>query len=277
MKKSMLIACLFLLTGITQAQFEGQLDMKVTHGSGESGREMSVSMLIKNGMLLISAKGSEHQEMGGDIIFRPDKNVLWIVNPKEKSYLEIVPDKEMMKNSTMHKKEERGHSTLRKTGKSAKIAGYACDEWVSKEDEEETTILGTTKLGNVYEGFRKAFSQWGGQQLEQSSEGWQRELIEKHIFPMKTVTKEGEEITETQEVTNVAERSLASSLFEPPAGYKKQALEFDMNKMMKGLKNGNMRSMNKEELEKMMKQLKKNMQDVDESSDSTDAEDEDDD
>jgi hypothetical protein len=277
MKRYIVVFCVMLTTSIAFAQFEGQIDMKMTRGSGDDKRETQLSMFIKQGMLSFSVAGKESEEMGGNIIFRSDKNLLWIVNDKAKTYMEIVPDKEMVKSKKENKKEQHGHSALRKTGKSVTIAGYSCDEWVAEDEEEVTTIAGTTKLGNVYEGFRKAFAQWGGQNFEKETEGWQRELIEKQVFPMKTVTKGRNEITEAQEVTKVEKRSLSTSLFELPPGFKKQSLDLDMGKMMKGLKSGNGRAMSKDDLEKLMKQLKGSMKDTEEKEDSTDKADEDDD
>ncbi len=280
MKKNIVLLCFMLFVGVAHAQFEGQIDMKIAHVNGDTQRETQMAILIKQGMLAFTVKEEGSMDKGGNIIFRSDKNLLWIVNPKDKTYLEIVPDKEMMTSKDKSKKKpeqkSKGKSSIRKTGKSMTIAGYTCDEWVAEDEEELTTILGTTKLGNVYEGFTKALAQWGGNQLDRDSEGWQHELIEKRIFPMKTVTKERDEITETQEVTKVEQRSLATALFEPPAGYKKQALDFDMGKMMKGLNDGNTRSMSKDDLEKMMKQLKESMEQMGDDADSTKEDDEDD-
>ncbi|HTK81520.1 MAG TPA: DUF4412 domain-containing protein [Bacteroidota bacterium] len=285
MKKYMLLFCFFLFVGVLHAQFEGQIDMKMS--GHNSGKETQLVLLMKGDLMAFSTKGDGEMEKGGDVIFRPDKNVMWILSPHEKSYLEIVPDKEMLSSHGKVKdklkknlEKQLNRSGFKKTGNTQTIAGYECDEWVSDEDGEVARVWGTSKLGNVYEGFLKAMGQWGASKEARDNQGWQNELIDKRIFPMKTVVTENGTVAESQEVTKVEKKSLSASLFEPPPGYKKQAMDMDLGKMMKGLREGkgeNARAISKEDLEKLMKQFKQDTKDTKAEHDSTDKDDDDDD
>lgn len=286
MKKYIILFCCFLFAGILHAQFEGQIDMKMSHRN--SGKETQLVLLMKGDLMAFSMKGDGAMEKGGDVIFRPDKNVMWILSPKEKTYLEIVPDKEMLSShgkvkEKLKKKLEKklgGNGGFRKTGNTQSIAGYECEEWVSDEDGDVARVWGTSKLGNVYEGFLKAMGQWGASREAQDNRGWQNELIDRRIFPMKTVLTENGSVTESQEVTKVEKKSLSASLFEPPPDYKKQSMDMDLGKMLKGLREGkgeNARAISKEDLEKLMKQFKQDTKDTKEEHDSTDKDDDDDD
>ncbi|HEV8537669.1 MAG TPA: DUF4412 domain-containing protein [Bacteroidota bacterium] len=281
MKNAILALSFFFVVNIASSQFEGKIDMKVTRGGGEQQHEIQYTMSLKKGMLAFTTKGGETAEDAGNVILRSDKNLLWIINDKNRTYLEIVADdKSATPQAKTHKKSrettaEHAKSILRKTGKKQTLAGYECEEWIGEEEEEVTSIWGTTKLGNVYEGFTKAFGSMYDQ--KQDLEGWQQELIEKKVFPMKTTVKEGGEVTETQEVTKVEPKSLAATIFEPPAGYKKQAMGAGLQDMMKGLKSGDARPMDKKEVEKLMQQLKGKMEKMEVKEDSSDQDDDDDD
>jgi hypothetical protein len=53
------------------------------------------------------------------------------------------------------------------------------------------------------------------------------------MFPLKLVTARNGVLYETQEVTKIEAKKLPAALFEPPRGYKKEALQFDMEKVLK--------------------------------------------
>jgi hypothetical protein len=94
--------------------------------------------------------------------------------------------------------------------------------------------------------------------------GWEGELARMKVFPLKIVTTENADTSESQEVTKIDPKTLEASVFEPPGGYKKQTLGAGMGKMMEQLQELQSRragagdsSLNKEDLEKMMKEMQK--------------------
>lgn len=249
-----------------KAQFEGEMALKTTRKIKDKFTEALVSIFIKNDKLMLKVK--DEQEMGKDvtIIYRGDKKSFWIVTDKEKSYLEIPikdnDDEEMAGEMKGARKGKKSPVNVKKTGKTETILGYACDEYIINEGDEEKDIWGTGKLGDLYDGFMKAFGQLSRKNQGHGMEGWQSELMKLKIFPLKSATKTKGDVTSSEEVTKIEKKSLSASLFEVPADYKKTSLDFDMNSMMKSMreqmKNG--KGAGKDiDVQKMMEEMKEKM------------------
>jgi uncharacterized protein DUF4412 len=245
------------------AQFEGRIDMKMTRNVEGTPREVVYSMFVRKEMLAAQAGEGGETAAKGKFIFRGDKKVMWVLNDKENTYLEI-PLTDDSNGTKRHRPGKISSSvTLRKTGMKETILGYPCEEWVDQDTEKVTHIWGTSKLGNVYEGLMKSFEQLNPRLVESQMEGWEGELARMKVFPLKIVSSKDGDTTESQEVTRIERASLQESMFEPPAGYKKQTLDADMGKMMDQLqeqlksRHGHEgdSSLNKEDLEKLMKQM----------------------
>jgi len=263
-------ALLFLLALIYPTfafgQFEGEINMKITSERGDAGRQHTVNMFIKGGMMAMKASGLSPEAKDATIIYRDDKKVMWIVSDENKSVFEIPMDKEVkdaaaraMKKS----KEEKKAPNVRKSGKSESILGYTCEGWIVDDEDEVQEVYGTSKLGNLYEGFIKTMSQMSKGAPDDDRSDWQHELMKMKIFPLKIVTKRDGKITETMEVTKVNEKKIAASMFEVPAGYKKQSMgeignmmQKMQEEMMKGKKEGKGENI---DMQKMMEQMKKQM------------------
>ncbi len=253
---------LFFVTA-SFGQFEGVMEMKTTSSHGDGAmRTAHFSLSIKGNKLLADMKEMEGVRQPGKMIFRGDKGVMWIVDVPRKSYLEID-----LKDSEQESQAENGggapEAKIRKTGKSAPILGYVCDEWVVKDGDVDVAIWGTPKLGGMYEDLYKVFGQVKGRGRGPEHEiGWEGDLARMKVFPLKIVQSQGGAVTETQEITRIDAKPLAASLFEVPAGYTKQEMGGGMQEMIdqlqkQGMQNGG--KVNKEELEKMMKELQKSL------------------
>lgn len=246
-----------------RAQFEGTVDMKMTKNIDGEPQEMLYSMFVKKDMLAAQTKGGDEKMKNGKFIFRGDKKVMWIINDDNKSYLEVSLTEGAKQRGKRSAGSEGVHSDvdLRKSGKTQKILGYACDEWVADEDGEVTHIWGTPKLGNVYDALMKSLDKMRFGAPESEMHGWEGQLAKMRVFPVKIVTSKDGDVTESQEVTRIDAKPLEASTFEPPAAYKKQSLGVDMGKMMEqlqsksgpGMKGDS--SLNKEDLEKMFKEM----------------------
>jgi hypothetical protein len=217
------------MSAVTHAQFEGNLQMKMKTYEGEKSQVASATMHVKQDLLAMDTEGEE----GGKIIFRGDKQVLWIVNDEQQMYLELS-----LKDKTTKKEQpqaERSKSNVKKTGRTQTILGYECEEWLAEDGNEVTTMWGTTKLGNIYQGIVKAMGGMGGPGSADNMPDWQKEIMDKNFFPLKVEVKKNGKTTSSQEITKVEPKALPASMFEPPAGYQKQALDFDIQKMMQQL------------------------------------------
>ena len=262
------LVILFLYMSLGRAQFEGEINLKITHGDRSNEDASLVAVFVKNGNLMLKVDGGSDEARNSSIIYRKDNKVLWILNEQSQSYLEIPVDKneENMAGDARKKNRSKSEkSEFHKTGKAATILGYVCDEWIVEQDDETKEIWGTSKLGNVSEGFMKSLSQMSRGKKGSMMEEWQAEMMEKKIFPLKTITKEQGTVTHIEEVTKIDERKLSASMFEPPPSYKKQSLDFDIKNMMKGMgKKTNPRhtgdtNMNNVDMDKLMKDVQEKM------------------
>jgi hypothetical protein len=280
MKNTLLILCAFFFSlSAARAQFEGVIDMKMTMTVEGAPREMMYSMSVKKDMMAADVKGTGEEMQGGKFIFRGDKKALWIVNDAQKSYIEIsLNDSDKSKKPGESDEAEDPEVTLHKTGKTQTILGYSCEEWVAEDRSTVSNIWGTTRLGNIYEGLSKSFGEMGGMGKLHRGGGWESKLADMKVFPLKIVTSKDGQEQQTQEVTRIQKKSIASSVFDTPAGYEKQSLDLDMGKMMKDLQE-QLRHRAQErgdsgdgkiDVDKMMKQMQEKMKEMkEEKSDSS--------
>lgn len=225
-----------LLPVAAQAQFEGVIDMKMTMFSDEKPKDIFYTISVQDHNLAMTMKGmTETGEKGekGRFIFRGDSKVLWILSDESKSYMEIsLKDEQKRKRS---EKAAKPADLGRRTGKTETILGYPCEEWIveEKENDEVTHVWATSKLGGVYEWMMQSMKDAGGPGAADDMEGWEKDFVARHLFPLKVITKEGGKVTQQQEVTRIEKTSVPKSMFEAPEGYTKQSLGLDMQKMMK--------------------------------------------
>ncbi len=248
---------LFLWSASAAAQFEGQIDMKMTRGKEGNRNGVLYSMFVKGDLLAAKAKGGGDEMKAGKFIFRGDKKAIWVIDDAKKSCLEIPLTEEESSPKGQKKSTER--VKIEKTGKTEKLLGYPCTEWITEEDGEVTHIWATSKLGNIYDGLMKSFAKMNPGREETPMEGWEGELARMKVFPVKILTIKEADTLETQEVTNIDSRAVPGSVFEIPAGYKKESLDADVGKMMEQMKKGRggkgEKMMNTEEMKKLMKEM----------------------
>ena len=251
----------FLLSwcvSFAHAQFEGTIEMKMTMSDNGKTQEMLYDISFKDNMTAMMSKAKDKDMMmPGKMIYRGDKQVMWMINDEEKSYLEIsLKDQDGMEDEE-EKEMTKDRPKIRKTGKTQTILGYSCDEWIEEDDNEVTSIWGTPKLGNIYESFTKSFSGMSGGKARKESKGWENEMFSNKVFPLKVVVSEKGKVKHSQEVTKIEAKKIPASMFNVPKDYEKQSLDFDMQKMMK-------------DAQKMMEKHKRGEKESEEEKDTTD-------
>lgn len=275
MKYTILIVCALILgcTSLVFSQFEGVIDMNVVQSVDDSTYETAYTLFVKKDLMATEMKGKGEGTQQGKFIFRGDKKVLWIVNHEEKNFLEIsLKDDESSKGKGKKPEAVSTSEKIKKTGKTQKILGYLCEELLVEDGNEVSHIWATSKLGNIYEGLAKSFGELGGKEMEES-DGWEKQLADMKIFPLKIETTKDGKLEQKQEVTRIEEKSVPASTFEPPKGYKKQAFEFDMEKMMKQMQE-QMEKEGKEDdegvdEEKLMREVQEKMKQMEEAQQDT--------
>jgi hypothetical protein len=110
---------------------------------------------------------------------------------------------------------------ITKTGKTQKILGYTCQQFLVKEGDRQSDVWVTKELG-AFQMLRMR-----GRGGKASAEAWQKMIGSEGGFPLLAVTKEGDSQVSKMEATKVDKKSLDASLFKIPEGYK----QFDASMM----------------------------------------------
>ena len=271
MNKIKILFCLvFIYYASAFAQFEGAIDMKVTMDDQGRPQDIFYTMMVKNNLMATNIKSGGGEVNRGKFIFRGDKQVLWIVNDEEKSFLEISLKEENNvkgQNESMKQENSGAKPKITKTGKKETILGYTCEEIVIEDKDEVTHLWGTSKLGNLYKDLFTSFGKMGGRSAHKEAESWEDELVNMKLFPIKIISMKEGKVVQSQEVTKIDKKQVPSSTFEISKDYQKQSMDFDIQKMMKEMKD--MKKKGKEEnkndpgdnpdYEKMMKQMEEMM------------------
>lgn len=203
------------LAGSSLAQFEGIVETKnVTTDEMGKAQEFIMTMWIKKDMVRIETKGGTAP--GSTMIYRTDQKKIYMVNEEDKTFFEISQDEKAQEifgvGGTTAK------YSVKKTGKKKAIAGYPCEQFIIKRNNEVTELWGTKKLGQLVKAISKAM----GQEHTNVAEGATNEVMKMGIYPMLSTTKLEGNLIESQEVTRVETKWLEAALFNLPDGYKKQ-------------------------------------------------------
>ncbi len=237
-----ILAAVILSAASVYAQFEGTIRMRaVTYSDADSS--VVVSTVYFKGTLFAATIDSsgDSSGRGGKFILRGDKGLMWIVIDQEKKYMEIPLADKARKPDSARASDETTTYTLAKTGKSRTLIGHPCEEWIADEGDGVTAkIWATGEFGNMYDGVVKWFDEMSMESATDRTR-WERELADKKLFPLMVVRSEEGEVTETEEVLAIREMDIPDSTFDAPAGYQKQVVDLNFEKMF----------------EEMMKQMEK--------------------
>ena len=153
---------------------------------------------------------------GSTMIYRTDLRKMYMVNDEEKTYFEISQDEKAEEIFGSGGTTEK--YSVKKTGKTKNIAGYPCEQFIIKRNTEQTELWGTKKLAHLVQAIRKAL----GQEHASVAEGAANEVMKMGVYPMFSATKLDGTLIESQEVTRIDTKPIDASVFNLPAGYKKQ-------------------------------------------------------
>lgn len=211
---SILLLCLLGFVRVF-AQFEGMIESKnITTDELGRPQEFVMTMWIKNDMARIETHGTTMP--GSSMIYRTDLKKIWILNPEERTYFEI-PQNEERRPTGEPPRTEQSYS-VKRTGKKKTIAGYECEQFIIKGENEETELWGTRRLAHLVSTLAKVL---GSEQVNAGT-GAVSEIMKRGIYPMLSATKVDGQLIESQEVTRIEARTLDSSLFALPPDFKKR-------------------------------------------------------
>jgi hypothetical protein len=173
-----------------------------------------MTMWIKNGMARIETRGGSGPN--SIMIYRTDLKKIWILNEDEKTFFEIAQSEYNQAGQGSTQNTEK--YTVTRTNNRKTIAGYECEQFIIKRDNEETELWGTKRLSHLVGTLSKAL---GNEQLN-SGAGAVAELMRRGIYPLRSATKVDGQLIESQEVTRIEAKTLDSTLFVLPTDFKKQ-------------------------------------------------------
>lgn len=194
-----------VILGITsdlRAQsFEGTIEFTATTERGP----ISMNYMMKGDNVRFESEG------------RPGMKAVILVNVKDNKTVMVMDQmKAYMEFDVPHTQgTEKPKPDIKKTGKSKKILGYACEQYLIKDGTRETDVWVTKALGK-FQLFRM-----GGRQQQAEAEAWQEAVKNESAFPLFAVTREGDKEVSRMEATKIEKKSLDDSLFKIPEGYKK--------------------------------------------------------
>jgi len=202
-----------LLCGLSfsaSAQFEGEIQMKVTAADGGGTMAMFISQnAIKTEMNL----SAEKMKMQMSSLMKMDNpNIIYLINDKSKSYSEIdLKEMEKMAQGMMPTKEKY---KVQKLGKE-KILGYDCDHILVSDSDSEMEMWVTKDLLD-YATFKK-FNQ------SPQADGLEKAMKDAGVLgmPLKQISNKGTATESKMEVVKINKAKLPASTFDIPKGYKK--------------------------------------------------------
>ncbi len=173
------------VTGATQAgEFSANSKQSMPGYNGSS--VTTVGKIFIKGQIERNETASPIKQIS---IIRPDKGVTWILNPAQKTYIEMQVQPAESRKSLPDKMK---HITNFKKAGTAKVAGYLCDKYTY--NDKKINISGAVYISPKLNYQLKADTQ---------------------MFGMNT----------TFELSNIKEGKQAESLFNIPKGYKKVKLK----------------------------------------------------
>lgn len=165
----------------------------------------------------------------------------------EAALAELPPEqralaRQMMESNMPNRKTDTSNTVLRATGQTDTIAGYECDNFDVMKGEEKVRDICITpwddfpegqevagamqELGKFFASMREAFSRSGGLDLmsrQQDLIGYMKEL---NGYPVRSRDYNAAGELESESILTAARNGdVDPALFEPPAAYRKQALQ----------------------------------------------------
>ncbi|BET67583.1 hypothetical protein ASA1KI_25010 [Opitutales bacterium ASA1] len=210
-----LLALLVVSSGFAKT-FEGVVRFNVT--SGKRSQEMEYA--IKGERMRMTMQAEKGQQFGG--IFDGKTGEIIVLMPEQKMYMVFGGVKEMVAEHTT------ADVTVEKTGRSETIAGHRCDEYLVKDKDSTIEMWAASGLGS--------FVPFADVQKNRGkTPGWAQSMIEKNLFPLRTIQKDrrGRVVAQTEAIS-VDQRTLEAALFEVPAGYQRFQLP-NLGNLLKGI------------------------------------------
>lgn len=210
---------LALSAGTASAQFQGVVQTRnTTVDDMGSSQTYVMTMWIRDGLLRVEipASGGGPQST---VIYRRDREIVWILNEREKTFFEVLSrrDGEAQRPPSPAPADK---PTLRRTGKTRRMLGHNAEQIIVKTLDAETEIWATRELASLASAIRKSVGERG---MATGTE-WEEELVKLGMFTLAATTRMGGKVYDASEVTRIEAREAPLNLFEVPQGFTRQGV-----------------------------------------------------
>ncbi len=196
------IVTLAALSSQLRAQkFEGTVDFTLT----TDNRTVPMTLMIKGDNIRVETEG--RPGMKAVILMDTKENKSTMIMDAMKMYMEMpIPQ---ARDSSIPK------YSFNKTGKTQKLLGYDCNEYLFTDGKTQANVWVTKELGSV------AHYGMGLGRPGNRTDAWQEALGKEGGFALLTVVKTEDRGESTIKATKVEKKSLDDALFKIPEGYQK--------------------------------------------------------
>lgn len=227
MKKS-LFSCFSLALALVVAaiptsllaagSFEGRLKMKMQPSKGDP---QLISYAIKGQQMRMEIPTGKDTMVG---LLDWNKREMCMLMPGQPMYM-VIDLKDGLVAQKIEKAQE--NTALEKTSETATIVGRETTKYIARDGKNVTELWLASGIGTFY-GMGGGGNPMKGRKLAD----WEKELVAKGMFPLKTVTYDAKgKQTMSMEAVELTPQKLDDSLFVPPANYTR----FSMGNLLKGL------------------------------------------
>ncbi len=182
--------------------FEGEIDMKITHGSDVN----HMPFMIKGSKIRIQTE--THGMHVAMIMDRDARTILTLLEERHMAMEMPMPEQSA--------KAAEKHGVFTKTGKTEEILGYQTEEWTDSTENGVVHLWVTKALGT--------YLSTQNPMAHSSAPEWETWLEHENMFPLRTVTMNGGNEVSRMDVEKVDARTLDASLFTVPDGYQKMSV-----------------------------------------------------
>lgn len=209
-----------LVAALSAAAFEGKVSLGV---KSNRDAEQVIDYAMKGTRVRMEPKMTGAG--GAAMIMDWEKQEMTVLMTEQQMYM-VMPLKKPQ--AAARAQQNAPEQKIEKTGRTEKILGYTCDEYVTSEGGQTTEMWITEELGSFggLGGGNPMGGMMGGGQKSAVPSSWERALQgKKGAFPLRVVSRDakGKE-TFRLEAKKIEPGTLPDTLFAPPAGFQKFAM-----------------------------------------------------
>jgi hypothetical protein len=210
------LGVVFLFAAVAAPAFEGRISLGFTDGKG---REQVIDYAVKGTRVRLEPK--MEQAAGTAMIMDGATQEMTVLMPAQRMYM-VMPMHGVAKPGGTESPTQQ--QKVEKTGRTEKILGYDCEEYVMSDKGQSTEMWITDQLGSFMglSGGNPMAGLVGGKAKAEAS-GWEQALKGKQgAFPLRVVSRDpkGKEIFRL-EAKSVKPENLGDELFKAPEGFQK--------------------------------------------------------